>query len=308
MESIAAVSDTLSSCAKLYSQFNELKEKYKNAKFTIIAITAQINLTTNALHHIQELLLLNPTEFAAKLGSKDSALFEAFDIALVGSKSLTGLIEDEVQKLCGDWAAKLLWVAWNESLMEDILTKLTCQVTTFNWLLQCLQLESIAHIHPILRMNQARLQQIANDTAIIRASSPQLNVPESILDPARNVKETFTQTVVSMNDDVQMDVGTTAQENIIGCQTPILYAPVPQKASKRKYSNADLFDPNHESAGGWGSGNSTIKRQVKAWTPRAQVVTAPVWKNWTARQEINRLESCGIESGFGMNTDVEMVA
>ncbi|KAF1981746.1 hypothetical protein K402DRAFT_425161 [Aulographum hederae CBS 113979] len=184
---MSLVVDGIATAKLLY----DLRDKYKNASTTITAIYTESMVISASLSQIQALQARNAM-------SDKPELYATFDIAITGCNIVFSCLKEEV----GDLADKALgsdglnWkdkakMIWREDAMKELLQQLRGQQTALTLLIQGLQMESLSDIQKLLHDNNATLVESVSRSKSLRASHPNVRVPESVFELENSNDSTF---------------------------------------------------------------------------------------------------------------------
>ncbi|CAG8959751.1 hypothetical protein HYFRA_00001657 [Hymenoscyphus fraxineus] len=179
-------------CLKTAKSLSDLRDKYKDAEMTILAIHSETSVIGATLSKIQYLLLNNPEALTPQVQEDPRMEVKAtFDVALTGCAMIYSCIEIEVEKLRSyadesdhpGWTDKSKFL-WNEDTMKRHLDNLRGQQITLTLLVSILQIETLADIHRIVKEKNTEdlLESAAVRTRTLRDAYPQSKAPKSVFD------------------------------------------------------------------------------------------------------------------------------
>ncbi|CAG8984162.1 hypothetical protein HYALB_00008164 [Hymenoscyphus albidus] len=176
----STVASIVGICLKTAKSLSDLRDKYKDAEMTILAIHSETSVIGATLSKIQCLLLTNPEALSPKIQEDPGIEVKAtFDVALTGCAMIYSCIEIEVGRLRSyaaesdhpSWKAKSKFL-WNEDTMN--LYSIDIDKTS----------ETSADIHRIVKEKNTEdvLESAAVRTRTLRDAYPQSKAPASIFD------------------------------------------------------------------------------------------------------------------------------
>ncbi|KAF2145327.1 uncharacterized protein K452DRAFT_355813 [Aplosporella prunicola CBS 121167] len=182
----SSVVEITAHCLKAATALDELRQKYESAERTITAFCAESTGISASLSQVQSLLLRDPVNDPSYLKNRPE-LLPAFDTALTGCEVVYACLDEEIQRLVLGavntdnltWKVKARFV-WKEDVMKELLQQLRGQQAALNLLIQALQTTSLPDLRKLMQDNTGMLARVTTRSNSLRASHPNIHVPQSI--------------------------------------------------------------------------------------------------------------------------------
>ncbi|KAF2868470.1 hypothetical protein BDV95DRAFT_129563 [Massariosphaeria phaeospora] len=182
---VASIPQIVQSAKDLY----DLREVYKNASVLITAIYAESMVIAASLSQVQRLLQQDALQ-------NNPQLLETFDRALTGIRIVYGCLEEEVRALPqnapnGEMRSRdrVKFAVWKDGIFRDLLQQIRGQQSALSFLIQGLQMESLADIKQLVQDNSAKLDQVAKRSNTLRKTHPSIRVPHSVFEEQPDSKD-----------------------------------------------------------------------------------------------------------------------
>lgn len=171
---------------KIARSLNDVKETWKHAERTITAISSQAMNVSASLTQIQDVILRDTNSFRDQLSSRPE-LVNILESALNGCRNILEVIDNELEKLMSGnggnvFESRNCQYLWNESLMQNHLSRLRGQQAAITLLLQAMQAHSNSELTALMRDHVAILQHSNSRVLDLRRRYPHVTSHNSIFE------------------------------------------------------------------------------------------------------------------------------